>query len=104
MATQERVLARDGDDARGFVTWFVQWDDVNLRLTALRCENNSSEAAWGKCQSVANPSRVREVTIPANTTRTISIPTGASTRFDITVTEKGRIDGVEYWTMWPAPQ
>lgn len=101
MAIVTRVMAGDGDPVRGYVRFEVDYDDVNLRLTALRCINNSTEACWGKVLKNSN-GRTYERTFAANTTTTLTIPTGAAGRLTITITPNGKIDGVDYFFMWPA--
>ena len=103
MAIVTKTIGHDGTPDGGYVEWQIDYDDARLRLTAVRCINNSTSIAWGKAVSVANPSRSYSTTFPANQTTVINIPTGASQRLDITVDARGRVDGVDYQFMVPAP-
>ena len=102
MAIITKRLGGDGDPVRGYVVFEVDYDNVALRLTALRCINNSTEAAWGRVTKLSN-GRTASRVFPANQTTVITIPTGASQRLAITIDARGRIDGCDYFFMWPAP-
>lgn len=102
MAIITRDIGGDGDPVRGSVRFQIDYDNVRNRLTALRCINSSTEAAWGMARMVSN-GRSYDLRFPPNVTTEISIPTGANQRLDITIDSHGRVDGVEYYFMWPYP-
>ena len=102
MATITRKVGGDGDAQRGYVEFQIDYDDRKNYLTALRCINSSTEAAWGQATLVAD-GRSYDMRFPAGQTTYIAIPTGAAQRLGITVDPRGRIDGVEYHFMWPYP-
>lgn len=83
------------------VIFEVDYDDVNLRLTALRCINNSPNQVWAQATQLSNR-RTYQKTFDANSTTEINIPTGVANRLNITITPSGKIDGVDYFTMSPA--
>lgn len=102
MAIVTKAMGGDGNPEHGYVRFEVDYDDTNLRLTTLRCINNSDLPCWGKVLKNSN-GRTYQMTFPANQTTTLNIPTGASQRLTITIDANGRIDGVDYFFMWPAP-
>jgi hypothetical protein len=102
MAIITKVMGGDGDPERGYVKFEVDYDNVALRLTTLRCINDSTEDCWGKVVKLSN-GRTYEHVFPALTTQEFAIPTNTAQRLTITVDERGRIDGVDYFFMWPAP-
>jgi hypothetical protein len=77
------------------ITFQVDYDDVNLRLTAIRCINTTAHACRGQVTATAN-GRTYNRTFAANQTTELAIPTNAPARLSITVDARGRIDGVDY--------
>lgn len=98
MATVTKTLGVfDG----GNVIFELDYDDVALRLTAIRCINGSNQPAFGQATATAN-GRTYSRTFAANATTEQAIPTGAQTRLDITIDARGRVYGVDYALAWPA--
>lgn len=102
MAIISKRQGGDGDPIRGYVEFWIDYDDALLRLTALRCINNSTELAWGRVTNLQT-NRSYEQTFAANQTTEISIPGNAAQRLNISIDANGRIDGCDYFFMWPAP-
>ena len=102
MAIQTRRIAGDGSPEKGYVEFWISWDDVGLFLTELKCINNSSEATWGKAINIQT-GRSYERTFPANETTILSLPGQSQNRLNITIDARGRVDGCDYFFMWPAP-
>ena len=95
-------IGGDGDPVRGYVKFQIDYDNVNLRLIALRCINNSTEACWGQATKISN-GRSYDMRFPPSSTTYIAIPTAPSTRLEITIDARNRVDGVEYHFVWPYP-
>lgn len=83
------------------VEFQIDYDDVNMLLLAIRCINNSAQAAYGKAYHLAT-GRMYDSYFPANQTTFIEIPTGPQTRMQVSITGNGRMDGVDYTLMYPA--
>jgi hypothetical protein len=90
-----------GNFDNGNVVFELDYDNVNLRLTALRCINNTSQAAYGQARKTSN-GRAYDMRFGPGTT-VIAIPTQTATRLTITIDARGRVDGVDYQLMWPYP-
>lgn len=95
MAILTRVLA-GGDPHLEY-----DWDDVTLYMRAIRCTNTTGLDAyvWARC--LAN-GRVYDATVGQGLTE-LSIPTNTANRLALTVTPSGKLDGVEWSFMCPAP-
>lgn len=83
------------------VEFQIDYDNASLLLLAVRCINNSAEAAYGKARHLGT-GRVYDSYFPANQTTFLPIPTGPQTRMQVTVDARGRVDGVDYTLMYPA--
>ena len=94
MAIVTKTIGGFGDG----ITFQVDYDDVNLRLTALRCINISNRNAWVKLTKISN-GRSAEGIFLANQTQVVTIPTVSATRIAITIDTRGRIDGCNFWLM-----
>lgn len=93
MATVTKNLAIfDG----GNVIFELDYDDVVLRLLAIRCINGSNQPAFGRATALAN-GRTYSRTFDANQTTEQAIPTNAANRLDITIDARGRAGA---WTVW----
>lgn len=103
MAIQTRVIASDGDEQRGFVTFEVDYDDVTMLLVMLRCINLSSETAYGRAVLVSNTNRDYSRVFPAQATTEQAIPTSPNGRIQVFINPlNNKLDGVEYYFMWPS--
>lgn len=102
MATVTRQIGGDGDPARGYVFWEIDFDDAKLLLTAVRCRNESSEATYGSVTQISN-GRTYGMRFPPNSTTNIAIPTGQAQKIDISIMPSGKLDGVHYSFVWPYP-
>jgi hypothetical protein len=96
MAIQTRD---DGAVANGTIVFQYDYDDVSLRIVAIRCINGSAAPAWGRATQInadgtLNTSRTYATTFPANQTTVINVPTGASQRLQLFVNATGKLDGV----------
>ena len=98
MATVTKLEAEYAD---GLVRFEYDYDDATLRLTALRCVNNTSQAAYGKATQTSN-GRTHERTFGADQTTAVAIPTGAAQRLQLVLGSNGKLDGVSIETRWPA--
>lgn len=82
----------------GLVTLYYKWDDVNLRLTAVGCINNSDKNYAAEAVIEAdqpNAGRKQSAIFLAGTTTEQPIPTGAAQRIPVTINPRnGRIDGI----------
>lgn len=102
MAIITKSVGGDGDPVRGYMHFEIDYDDVLLRLTALRCVNESTEATFGRVINLETGREYSQI-FPASQTTEISIPGNAAQRLNITITPNGKIDGCDYHFMWPAP-
>lgn len=102
MAIITRKIGGDGDPVRGYVSFEIDYDDSKLWLRAVRCINNSTENAWGRAVCLTNARSGDLVFQPAQTMQ-ISIPGNAANGMGVTILPNGKIDGVDYWFMWPYP-
>jgi len=83
------------------VRFEVDYDDVTLRVSALRCVNDSGQDAYGELVR-ASDQAARGLTIPAGTTREVAIPQNpAAARFVFTLRE-GHVSGITLQSRWPA--
>ena len=95
MATVTKTMATLVDNNQTAIVE-VDYDDVALRLTALRVVNNTARDVLAMATKQAN-GRVYSTTFPANQTTFIPIPnTPPADRVGITIDAQGRIVGVEW--------
>lgn len=97
-----RQRGSDGDETRGYVTFEIEYEANALYLTALRCINQSTEAAWGCVTHIAT-GRTYSMRYPAGQTTVLPIPTLSTQRLSVTIDARGRLDGVDSAFMWPYP-
>jgi hypothetical protein len=112
MATRTLTMARfDGDRVR----YEVDYDDVSMLVTALRCANGSAKASSGRVWLVDDPTRdfpqgsfedrtLARIT-PAGVTESQAVPTNQSRRLGLIVADRRGTPvvanlGGEF--MWPA--
>lgn len=93
MATQTRVLAETGDGAR----LEIDYDDVTLYLTAVRCVNPTGRTVNVTLVQLSN-GRTRSRAFGAGTTA-LSIGTGAAQRIAMQLGTADKLDGVN-WSIW----
>lgn len=84
----------------GLCRFELDYDDVNLRLTVVRCINNTAQPASAQATATANGRTATRI-FAANSTVELAIPTGPTTRLDVTIDGRGRLDGVDYQLAWP---
>ena len=96
MATITKTIAQYSD---GLVTFSIEYDSSNLRMTAFRCVNNSGKNAWGHVYQ-EDTGRSYEMTFPPGNFYQ-AIPTGAAQRLQLSVGTGGKIAGVGYQFTWP---
>lgn len=96
MAIITKYLGGFGED----VVITTDYDDVTLRLTAIRCVNNTVLPVGWWIRNIAT-GRERTGQFQSGTTQ-IDIPQTPSQRMTITVDQYGRIDGMEYRLEYPA--
>lgn len=86
----------------------IDYDDVSLRVTAVRVIN---PAPRGLIVTAGRTDGRRTYTAtapgaddahPTGQTTTVTVPTGAAQRLQLVVDERGRLDGIEYSTQWAA--
>lgn len=100
MAIITRSLGSLVDDVTGLTAVLeVQYDNVALLLTAIRCINPTPVAVQLTATQTSNDREYTQ-TFPAGQTTTLTIPTGQAARLSITITANGRLDGVEYHIQW----
>lgn len=85
----------------GNVVLEFDYDDATLLLRAVRCINNSAQPCAYSATHLAT-GRSASGTFAAGRTASITIPTNAAARMQITIDSRGRVDGVEYQLSWPA--
>lgn len=95
-------LGSVGDDGAG--NPLVQFElevDSNNRATALRCINNSTEAAWGSLTQ-ASSGRTVGLRFPPGTT-VLAIPTTVALRIMALLDSRGRLTNIDRNIVWPYP-
>jgi hypothetical protein len=93
MATQ---TITEASFANGLVRYEVDYDDVSLLVTALRCINNHDKASSGRVWLVNDPSRAfppgsgtdptKARITQAGVTESVSVPTNQASRLQLIVT------------------
>ena len=100
MATVTRKLASWNND-EGRIE--IDYDSVNLRISAIRCVNGSSQAAYAWLKRVSDGLLYGQ-RFPPNQTTMISVPTNsAATRLTYTIGSTGKFEGVIGEVMFPYP-
>lgn len=101
MAIVNHTVASMVDDVSGLTAVVsVDYDNVALRITALRVDNPTSRAVSATARRVSN-GRIYNSEFPAGQNTFISIPTSPpADRLAITIDARGRLDGVEYALAW----
>lgn len=106
MATQTRVLRRFNDPLDPSIEGRLEidWDDVSLRITRLRCVNPTSQPFWFRAAPDVDPTVAIERTYAANSGTSVdNVPGNAASRYAVTMTASGKLSGVTYQTAYPAP-
>lgn len=101
MATQTKKLASFQDES---IVFEIEYDDVTLRISALRCINNSGQAGYGELIRQSD-GLVYGQRFGAGTTF-IQIPTNSQASrmtFFFSPTHPGSIDGIEARFEFPYP-
>lgn len=96
MATQTRTIVTFNG---GSCTWTYDYDDVQLRLLAIHCVNDTSFNTRGTV-TVNSNGRTFSRLVGPNSTFDQNLPSGAQTRLDITVDARGRVDGIDWSFQW----
>lgn len=101
MAIVNRVVSVMVDDVSGLsATISVDYDNVAMRITALRVNNPTSRAILCTAQKTAN-GRIYSSTFPAGENTFISVPNNPSAdRISISLDAQGRIVGIQYAMSW----
>ena len=83
------------------VRFEMDYDDVTLRVSALRCVNGSTQDAYGELVRDADQVRRGRV-FAAGTTVDLAIPQSPpAARFVVTMRD-GHLSGLRLQSMWPA--
>jgi hypothetical protein len=93
---------RIGSFDEGRVRFEVDYGN-NMVVTAVRCINNSDQAAYGQAIRQNPPRKAYEQRFPPNQTVEIGIPTHPNDRLQYVIDEHGRFGGVNVVLMWPYP-
>lgn len=100
MATIRKTIASaTAPDGVEVAPWF-EYDDQNLRVTAVGCNNQSDYDALVEA-SLMDGSRSQQKIFLAGTDTSIAVPTGAAQRLQLVVTPKGSLNNVEFRMMVP---
>jgi hypothetical protein len=73
----------------------IDYDDVLLRLLAVRCVNDSDHTCRASLTQIAN-GRTYTRDFAPHTTQSLSIPTNVAGRINVTIDARGRVDGVDW--------
>lgn len=90
--------------ANGTCRFEFDYDDVTMKPTAFRCENDSDQPVSGTVTSQSTGQTV-PIHIDANTTKNFVITSGIANRFDLSVQDTGsrvRLVGVSWNFEYPA--
>jgi len=93
---------RIGSHDEGRCLTEVEYDDVTRVVSLLRVINNSAVAVLIEAVLLAD-GRFYDHRVPALSTASRNIPQGPATRLTFAVNAAGKLDGVEFHIMWPAP-
>lgn len=98
MALQTKILAQLVEDD-GTATVEIDYDDVQLRLEAVRVINGGTRPLHVDAIRTSDR-RLYQADFPAGTTTELAIPKNGADRFGISVDARGRIDGAEWALRW----
>lgn len=101
MATQTKQLAMESDASGAAASLEVDYDDVSLRLLAVRCANGTAGTVYAALVQTSN-GRLVDHTFPPGTT-TITVPNTAAQRVFFSAVVRNRLDGVEMTFKVPGP-
>ncbi len=94
MAIVGMVLATAIDEGNA-ATLEVEYDDSVMRLTAVRCNNNTSRSVVISVVKQSN-GRLYNATFPPNSNTFISVPPNPSAdRINVSLNPQGRLIGIE---------
>ena len=82
----------------GLLTISMDYDDVALRVLAFHIVNNASRSYTISATSTVNGKNYL-FNIPATSTIDQNVPPGASNRLQLSMTQSGKLDGVE-WSIY----
>ena len=102
MAIIIKTIAEFTDPNGGVCVFQYDYDDIDLRVRAVRCVNECHNPAYGWVARSSNTRVFYDATFPANSTVEVSISTGAANRLQLSVTESGKLDGLEVSFRYPA--
>lgn len=102
MAIQIRVIATITTNT-GVVRFEYDYDDAANRLwvTAVRCVNTSTEAAYGELVMLSNGRKYGARFAPGTTE--IAVPTAANLRIQHFINANGKLDGIDKNILVPYP-
>lgn len=100
MAILSKIIAQFDE---GRCTWSYEYEDGSTGspriLTRVTCTNNSSAPTRGTVTVMSN-GRTFTRLVAAGGTFDQALPTTLGTRFDITIDQFGRVDGIDHRFQW----
>lgn len=97
MAEQTKVL---GSFENGLVEFSIDYDDVTLIITAVRCINASTQSAWVKATHLETGRTYERVCAPG--TIVVAVPTNPAKRMTFYYdSNKQAITGIDFEMMYP---
>lgn len=96
MAIQTKNVAEFDN---GLCVWQYDWDDSLLRLTQIRCTNNSVFPTRGTIIIQKNGRSFTALVAPGGSLNQ-ALPTSPAARLEITVDSRGRVNGLDHTFEW----